>query len=170
MRKVVRVTRDAAGAEIIELDDDLARRATARGGLSFEELAARGAKAVAEASGAYRDVLGPQTVRLLALASGPLDAGTLAAAWSVAHDLKGQGGAFDFPLVTQIAGSTCKLIEALQRRPDAAAGDRARLAVSLHAQALALVHAKDLRGAQEEVGPRLLASLDALSQRTLGAG
>jgi chemotaxis protein histidine kinase CheA len=39
---------------------------------------------------------------------------SLAALYRAAHDLKGQGTTFDYPLVTRIAGSLCKLREESQ--------------------------------------------------------
>lgn len=47
------------------------------------------------------------------LKSGELDAGKVDGFHTRAHDLKGQGTTYRFPLVTALAGSLCKLIEYL---------------------------------------------------------
>ena len=53
---------------------------------------------------------GAGAARLEAAKAGWSDAG-LDAVWRAAHDLKGMGGTYGYPLVTQLAASLCRLTE-----------------------------------------------------------
>jgi len=76
---------------------------------------------------------------------------------TVAHDLKGQGGSFGYPLVTLVAGSLCRLLERRTRfEPKTLA------AIDAHLDALGVILAQRLSGPQVDMVQRLGAQLDGL--------
>lgn len=86
------------------------------------------------------------------------------AVFRVAHDLKGQGSSFGFPLVTRIGHSLCALTR------DRARDYQARhleLAKS-HLDALELVLTKGIRGEGGNVGAELVARLESRVAEVLG--
>src|ERR1044071_2384676 len=73
----------------------------------------------------------------------------------VAHDLKGQGASFGYPLVTKIADSLCKLT----RDRKLAYQDRHLDLVRSHLDAAQLVLTKEIKGEGGQVGADLTAKL-----------
>jgi len=81
-----------------------------------------------------------------------------AAVFQVAHDIKGQGGSFNYPLMTIIGNSLCRFIER------AASGSPAVIQViGLHADALTLVIAQRMTGDGGAAGARLLRGLELVA-------
>jgi len=70
--------------------------------------------------------------------------------FAIAHNMKGQGTTFGYPLVTRIAQALCRLIE---QAPDAVA------AIGAHVAALARVVGERLEGDGGEAGRSLLEDL-----------
>jgi hypothetical protein len=87
------------------------------------------------------------------------DAGARAASvkelYGIAHNIKGQGGSFGYPLVTRIAHSLCTLVRQERDFSDADLG-----VVQAHLDALRLILAKDIKGEGGEVGAKLAARLE----------
>jgi hypothetical protein len=87
------------------------------------------------------------------------DAGTRAQSvkdlYGIAHNIKGQGSSFGYPLVTRIGHSLCTLVR--QERPfsDADLG-----VIQAHLDALRLILVKDIKGEGGEVGAKLAARLE----------
>ncbi|MFZ5790549.1 MAG: Hpt domain-containing protein [Pseudomonadota bacterium] len=139
----------------------------ADGGISAAVRRAR--DAVAELSADYRSwALADLTRAEAALSEASADparAGTpLQRLYGIAHDMKGQGGSFGFPLVTQIGHSLCCLLHgrAAGRREIGLPIDEADLAlVEIHLKALRLVLEKSVRGEGGEIGRRLVERLQA---------
>jgi chemotaxis protein histidine kinase CheA len=80
-----------------------------------EEDLARADKTLDALSGSFEqwlegDIAKLQATRLVAVADDWNDA-ALDALWRAAHDLKGMGGTYGYPLVTQLAASLCRLTE-----------------------------------------------------------
>jgi hypothetical protein len=75
--------------------------------------------------------------------------------YNIAHNIKGQGSSFGYPLVTRIGHSLCTLVR--QERPfsDADLG-----VVQAHLDAIRLILAKDIKGEGGEVGAKLAARLE----------
>jgi chemotaxis protein histidine kinase CheA len=71
-----------------------------------------------------------------------------------AHDIKGQGGSFNYPLMTRIGGALCRL---LKERPEL--DDDALAVVLAHVEAMETVVVRRLEGDGGEVGTALLAGL-----------
>lgn len=81
----------------------------------------------------------------------------------VAHDVKGQGGAFGFPLVTEIAAGLCRL---LRGQPEP--GTRAFQLLEAHVAALEQVVARRLTDAEDPLGRTLARRLARLTEGLLG--
>jgi hypothetical protein len=131
-----------------------------RGDRKMEAVLARAQAAVADLAKDYA----PNTIadldRCVALLkTAREDASARAAAvkelYGIAHNIKGQGSSFGFPLVTRIGHSLCTLVR--QERPfsDADLG-----AVQAHLDALRLILTKDIKGEGGEVGAKLAARLE----------
>lgn len=82
----------------------------------------------------------------------------------VAHDLKGQGASFGYPLVTRIADSLCRLT----RDRKLAYEDRHLDLARAHLDAAQLVLTKEIKGDGGQVGADLAAKLAARVDEILG--
>ncbi|MBF0356937.1 MAG: hypothetical protein HQL43_17055 [Alphaproteobacteria bacterium] len=76
----------------------------------------------------------------------------------LAHDMKGQGGQFDYPLVTSICDSLQKYLAPIE-----APAARTAEIVGIYVDAVLLVESSKLTGEGGEAGKVLLASLSKLS-------
>jgi hypothetical protein len=83
--------------------------------------------------------------------------------YNIAHNIKGQGGAFGYPLVTRIGDSLCTLVRQEREFSDADLG-----VVQAHLDALRLILTKDIKGEGGEVGARLAARLENMVVRAPG--
>ncbi|WP_395019466.1 Hpt domain-containing protein [Dongia sp.] len=126
----------------------------------MEAVLARAQAAVADLAKSY----GPSTLADLdrcasLLKAARADLATRAASikelYGIAHNVKGQGGAFGYPLVTRIAHSLCTLVRQERDLSDADLG-----VVQAHLDALRLIITKDIKGEGGEVGPKLAARLE----------
>ena len=77
--------------------------------------------------------------------------------YGIAHNLKGQGSSFGFPLITRIGQSLCQLTRAARAFSDADLG-----VMQAHIDAIRLILAKDIKGEGGEVGDKLAARLETL--------
>ncbi len=80
-------------------------------------------------------------------------ANALDSVYRIGQDIKGQGATFEFPLLTLIADSMCRLI-ALDVDP----GERLKL-IELHADALNIVVRDNIQGAGGAEGKKLIGML-----------
>ena len=88
--------------------------------------------------------------------------------YGIAHDMKGQGGSFGFPLVTHVAQSLCRLLVGPgggSRHVEIPAEDSVFGLVEVHLKALRLILEKSVRGEGGEVGQKLVAKLQAMAGR-----
>ena len=81
--------------------------------------------------------------------------------YGIAHNLKGQGSSFGYPLITRIGQSLCQLT-----RPQRAFTDADLGIVQGHLDAIRLILAKEIKGAGGDVGDKLAARLETLVTRT----
>jgi hypothetical protein len=77
--------------------------------------------------------------------------------YGIAHNLKGQGTSFGYPLITRIGQSLCQLT-----RRDCVFSDADLGIVQAHLDAIRLVLAKDIKGDGGAIGDKLGARLETL--------
>jgi hypothetical protein len=75
--------------------------------------------------------------------------------YGIAHNIKGQGSSFGYPLVTRIGHSLSTLVRQERDFSDADLG-----VIQAHLDALRLILAKDIKGEGGEVGAKLAARLE----------
>ena len=81
--------------------------------------------------------------------------------YGIAHNLKGQGSSFGYPLITRIGQSLCQLTRPQRDFSDADLG-----IVQGHLDAIRLILAKEIKGAGGEAGDKPAARLETLVTRT----
>ncbi len=84
-------------------------------------------------------------------------AGAIKDLYGMAHNIKGQGSSFGYPLVTRIGDSLCRLV-----RQERDFSDADLNVVQAHLDALRLILAKDIKGEGGEVGAKLAARLESM--------
>jgi len=80
--------------------------------------------------------------------------------FGVLHDMKGQGGSFGYPVITQIANTLCRFMESQTEF-----GPQEMEAVLVHINALRLVVAERLSGDGGTKGQKLLKGLELVLQK-----
>ena len=80
--------------------------------------------------------------------------------FGVLHDMKGQGGSFGYPVITQIANTLCRFMESQSEF-----GPQEMEAVLVHINALRLVVAERLSGDGGTKGQKLLKGLELVLQK-----
>ena len=81
--------------------------------------------------------------------------------FQISHDIKGQGGSFDYNLMTIIGDMLCRYIEGLEGQ----ASQQAIEVVELHINALQAVISQELRGNGGPVGEQLLSGLELVVRK-----
>jgi hypothetical protein len=156
------------GAQVVQVPNLLAAKAKQLGGLSTEAMMRLADAAVFDLRDRYVAARAADLARLEALCSELLStptafAKTLQQIFDLAHDIKGQGGTFGYPLITDIGDELCRLIKAIPAahhpRPSWLS------AVATHVRALRLVADKDIRGDGDAIGAELLDGLRAAAAR-----
>ena len=142
---------------------------TGRDTARMSSVLARAEAAVADlakdyAGWALRDVAKARASLGSAMGDGSKRAAHVEALFRVAHDLKGQGSSFGFPLVTKIGHSLCALTR--DRARDYRA-EHLELAKS-HLDAIELVLSKGIKGEGGKVGSELVAKLESRVAEILG--
>lgn len=77
--------------------------------------------------------------------------------YGIAHNIKGQGSSFGYPLVTRIGHSLCTLARQERVFTDADLG-----VIQAHLDALRLILTKDIKGEGGEVGNKLATRLESM--------
>jgi hypothetical protein len=130
------------------------------GDRKMEAVLARAQAAVADLAKTYA----PNTIADLdrcavLLKAAREDANTRAASvkdlYGMAHNIKGQGSSFGYPLVTRIGHSLCTLVRQERDFSDADLG-----VMQAHLDALRLILTKDIKGEGGETGAKLAARLE----------
>lgn len=80
-----------------------------------------------------------------------------------AHDLKGLGGTYQYPLVTRISGSLCKLLDDAEKRLAAP-----MVLIDAHIDAIKAVVRDQIQTDQHPVGRALVEALEARTAEHLG--
>ncbi|MHA1536897.1 MAG: response regulator [Alphaproteobacteria bacterium] len=81
----------------------------------------------------------------------------------IAHNMRGQAGTFDYPLITEIGSSLCSLVDS-----SAKFGEDELEAVEVHVQAIHTVIGGKIEGPGDERAREMLAGLAAVSAKLLG--
>jgi len=144
--------------------------ATGRSSAFDEAAIARAEAALQSLSGEFsawmdEEVAKLEAARLEARASGYAP-DQLAVLHARAHDVKGLGATYEFPLVTRLAAALCRLLDTPDKRPD-----RAILATLIEASVSAVKAAvrDDIRSEANPVGRALADELDASVAKALNA-
>lgn len=137
-----------------------------------DEAMARADKALEAMSGSFEQWLDGDIANLQAARLGCVDASwsdvSLDTLWRAAHDLKGMGGTYGYPIVTQLAASLCRLVETDEGKTAARANPnlinahvdglraavRDRIATDAHPVGRALVQALEAQVGRLGVAPR----------------
>lgn len=90
-----------------------------------------------------------------AVKTGGLNDETAEALFMRAHDLKGLGATYEFPIVTRMAGSLCKLLDASERRSTAPL-----YLVDAHIDAVKAAVRQNIRSEDHPVGRVLVTELE----------
>lgn len=138
-------------------------------------LAALNADAVAKAEAAIRELssnfaqwLADEVAKLeaarTAIRAQALTAQTAEGLYLRAHDLKGLGATYEYPLVSRIAGSLCKLIDDPEKRASAPMP-----LIDAHIDAIKAAVRDQIRDAEHPVGRVLCAELEAQVEAQVGS-
>jgi hypothetical protein len=90
----------------------------------------------------------------------------LDAVFQIAHDIKGQGGSFNYDLMTIIGDMLCRYIEGLKGKSSQLAND----VIELHINALHAVISQELKGNGGPVGNQLLSGLELVIKKRTRLG
>jgi len=82
--------------------------------------------------------------------------------FEVAHDLRGQAGTFDYPLISRVGTSLCHFTDGLE-----SCDERALEVIGLHIDAMQAVIAGSLRGDGGAVGQEIASGLEKAVQKVL---
>jgi len=103
-----------SAAEVIQVPNMLKLKVGGRGGIDMAAIA-KAEAALKSLSGNFAQWLNDEIVKLEAarqdVRAQGLTAATVETLYLRAHDLKGLGATYEFPLITRLAGSLCKLID-----------------------------------------------------------
>ena len=101
-------------AEVIQVPNMLKLKVGGRGGIDMAAIA-KAEAALKSLSGNFAQWLNDEIVKLeaarQAVKTEGLNAQTVETLYLRAHDLKGLGATYEFPLITRLAASLCKLID-----------------------------------------------------------
>ncbi len=75
--------------------------------------------------------------------------------YEIAHDLRGQAGTFNYPLITRVGSSLCRFTEGLED-----CGEREFEVIRLHIEAMQAILASSLRGDGDTVGRQIAGGLE----------
>jgi len=75
--------------------------------------------------------------------------------FDIAHDLRGQAGTFNYPLITRVGSSLCRFTEGLDR-----CDERELKVIRLHIEAMQAILASSQRGDGDAVGEQIAHGLE----------
>jgi hypothetical protein len=128
-------------------------------GAEFDErLVSKADRAVAQVLTKYPTLLPDEVAKLLAAwggVSGALTSEAVAPVFTIAHELAGYGETFGYPLVTVLARSLCRLLNAGNL-----GHEQMRTVIDAHIATLHVIVRDNIRGHGGDLGINLAASLD----------
>ncbi len=145
--------------ETIQPSNGLRDKIGGRAGGLDPDILARAEAALKSLSGQFSQWLNDEIAKLEAAraevpASG-LDAQTGETLYMRAHDLKGLGGTYEFPIVTRLAGSLCLLLDDVDKRTSAPL-----FLVDAHINAIKAAVRDNIRDDSNPVGRALAEALE----------
>ena len=109
-----------------------------------------------------RDLLGE------ARADTVLRSSKLGEIYGIAHNIKGQGTSFGYPLMTQIGQSLCVFTRPAHEQAGRAFDDRELGVIQSHLDAMRLILTKEIRGDGGDTGRKLAQRLEAMVREVQG--
>jgi hypothetical protein len=91
------------------------------------------------------------------------NSGEVAEIFQIAHDIKGQGGSFDYQLMTEIGDHLCRFLEKVDTANPAEIG-----VIEVHVDALRLVIAEKMKGDGGKAGDSLYKGLEMVVAKVSG--
>lgn len=155
------------GVEFIDPPDTLTNKVSVTSGGVDPDVLEKAEQIIANMQSSYLDWVEDDLARIQALYSRLLNepeakAEILKDIFTIAHDVKGQGGSFDFPLMTRIGNSLCRFIE---RIGDGQA-DKQSVVIKVHIDAMRVVISNKMSGDGGKIGDNLLRGLDLAVEKT----
>jgi len=126
----------------------------------------RAEEAVAQLQESYPEWVGPDVDRMEMLLkdaqglSGEAKANSLRELFDIAHNIKGQGVSFSYPLMTDIGQSLCGFLRGMKKMDDAAF-----FLIKAHIQAMQVVIRDRLQDAEDPLAKKVLSELYAIGVR-----
>jgi len=147
-----------SAAEVIQVPNMLKLKVGGRGGIDMAAIA-KAEAALKSLSGNFAQWLNDEIVKLEAarqdVRAQGLTAETVETLYLRAHDLKGLGATYEFPLITRLAASLCKLIDEPETRLSAP-----MFLVDAHIDAIKACVRDDIKVDTHPVGKVLAAELE----------
>jgi len=141
--------------EVIERPNELKRKV--KGSSSFNaKMMERAEKVIAEEKVAYLRRIGSQIDQIDGTFGAMRDTGHFDAdrLWSLVHDLRSEAGTFGYPMLTQIGGSLCDLLQKLETPQP-----RDLKVITTHITAMRTVVAQRLEGDDNDIANEVAAAL-----------
>lgn len=82
--------------------------------------------------------------------------------FEITHDVRGQAGTFDYPLITRVGSSLCRFTDGLE-----GCAERELEVIRLHIEAMQAILASSLRGDGDAVGEQIADGLEAAVRKVL---
>ncbi|MDR6625121.1 Hpt domain-containing protein [Caulobacter segnis] len=154
-------------AEVIQVPNMLKLKVGGRGGIDMAAIA-KAEAALKSLSGNFAQWLDDEIVKLeaarQAVRTEGLNAETVETLYLRAHDLKGLGATYEFPLITRLSASLCKLIDDPATRLSAP-----MFLVDAHIDAIKACVRDDIRVDTHPVGRPLVTELETRVAEYLGS-
>jgi len=156
-------------AEIIKPPNNLRDKVSVTGpGVVDEAMLKKGEQVIADMAGSYLEWMQEDLAKIQAayetLATGDGDIkSNMDAVFKVSLDIKGQGGSFNYDLMTAIGGELCNLIEKLGKEP----GRSEIEAVKIHIDAMHLVIQNRMTGNGGAQGKAILMGIQKVCDKLL---
>lgn len=157
---------DTQKAQVVNPPNRLRPKVSGSGPISPEMLA-RAKEAVASLAPQFAELLAKDVEKICDLyAEGLADPARrfeiAKAIFEVTHDLRGQAGTFDFPLITRVGSSLCRFIEGLTE-----CGEACFDVVGLHVEALKAVLRNGIHGDGGPLGREMADGLETAVKKVL---
>ncbi len=152
--------------EVINPPNLLAAKVPKRGGPNLKAVVKGAEQALEDLQDSFEEWLQEDLSKLMAAleqAQRPQEASeAIEQILDISHNLKGQAATFDFPLLTLVADSLCRLIRANEDGATEHLG-----LIALHAEAMGLVANMGIRGSGGTQGQELVATLASAVDKVL---